>query len=135
MTVLHGSCLCGAVEFDFETDDLAVTACHCGQCRRWSGHYWAVVKGPRAGLSFVTGEDRVGWFRSSDAASRGFCRDCGSALFWRRAEAGPAGEMISVGAGAIHGNPPLKLTQHIFVDDKGCYYDLVDEPPQGSSQA
>jgi hypothetical protein len=130
MTVLQGSCLCGAVEFEFATEELDVTACHCGQCRRWSGHYWAAFSGPREGLSFTGGEDKIGWFKSSDLARRGFCRECGSALFWHGEGIEAYKDRISVGAGAIKGDPPLQLTQHIFVDDKGCYYEIADGLPQ-----
>ena len=39
-------CLCGAVRVTIRgpLDDIA--ACHCSQCRRWSGHVWAAVPVP-----------------------------------------------------------------------------------------
>lgn len=130
MTVLHGSCLCGAIGFEFETEDLDVTACHCGQCRRWSGHYWASVSGPRDGLSIKKGEEKVRWVKSSPIARRGFGACCGSALFWHGEGLSAYKDRISVAAGAIAGDAPLKLTQHIFVADKGCYYHIMDGLPQ-----
>jgi hypothetical protein len=36
-----GSCLCGAVKFTVEGELAGPDACHCGQCRKTSGHYWA----------------------------------------------------------------------------------------------
>ena len=36
-----GSCLCGSVRYQVNGPVTDVTACHCSQCRRQSGHYWA----------------------------------------------------------------------------------------------
>lgn len=130
MALLKGSCMCGAVDFEFATDELNVTACHCGQCRRWSGNYWASVAGPLAGLSIRQGEGQLGWLKSSDMARRGFCRNCGSALFWHGEGIDAYKDRIAVAAGAIKDGERLKLTQHIFVADKGCYYDIADGLPQ-----
>ena len=41
-TPLHGSCLCGQVQFH-ATPDRHVIACHCSQCRKQSGHFWAAT--------------------------------------------------------------------------------------------
>ena len=79
---ISGQCCCGAVAFTADADRDDAHACHCGQCRRWSGAYWTSVNVPYASLNFGKGEDKVGWFKSSGYARRGFCKDCGSALFW-----------------------------------------------------
>lgn len=118
---MQGSCLCGAVRFSGSLESPEVTACHCGQCRRWSGHVWAsfdleepVIEGP------------VRWFQSSDQAERGFCGTCGSVLFWR-----PVGrETVSVSPGALDNPTGLALTRHIYVADKGDYYEIADGLPQ-----
>ena len=47
-------------------------ACHCLQCRRQSGHYWASTNIPRDKLT-VRGMDKVTWFQSSEKIRRGFC--------------------------------------------------------------
>ena len=76
-----GSCLCGAVSFEVEGELAPGDACHCAQCRRWSGHYWASTNVPRDRLT-VRGMDKVSWFQSSEKIRRGFCGNCGSVLFW-----------------------------------------------------
>ena len=75
----NGHCLCGAVRFRGQWEQAEYQACHCGQCRRWAGHFW-----DGADASDVTTEGPRKWFRSSDEAERGFCPDCGSSLLWRR---------------------------------------------------
>ncbi|MDP8915942.1 MAG: GFA family protein, partial [Pseudomonadota bacterium] len=77
----EGSCLCGAVAFEVAGELHAPDACHCRQCRKQSGHFWASTDVPRAALT-VHGADKVTWFQSSERVRRGFCSVCGSFLFW-----------------------------------------------------
>lgn len=120
-----GSCLCGAVSFEVTGALPPPNACHCSQCRRQSGHFWVSSDVPRASLT-VRGEDRLTWFRSSDAVRRGFCSTCGSFLFWD-----PGGkDSIAVSMGAFDPPTDTKMTGHIFVADKGDYYDIADGLPQ-----
>ena len=61
-----------------------------------------------------------------NAARRGFCRVCGSALFWKRNKS----EKTSVMAGAFDQPSGLKGEHHTFVDDKGDYYEINDDLPR-----
>lgn len=120
-----GSCLCGAVRFEIDGTLHPPDACHCGQCRKWSGHYWASADVPRVSLR-IDGEDRVAWYQSSEKVRRGFCSSCGSSLFWD-----PIGrEKIGVAMGAIEAPTGTRLGIHIFVADKGDYYEIADGLPQ-----
>ncbi len=40
------SCLCGAVKFEVEGRLSSPDACHCSQCRKWTGHYLASTDVP-----------------------------------------------------------------------------------------
>lgn len=42
---LTGGCLCGAVRYCGRWRRDALRECHCGQCRRWSGHIHVADKG------------------------------------------------------------------------------------------
>ncbi|RYZ37920.1 MAG: GFA family protein, partial [Myxococcaceae bacterium] len=77
----RGSCLCGAVRFTVEGELPVPDACHCGKCRKHSGHYFVSTDVPRSAVT-IEGADKVGWFQSSEKARRGFCSVCGSSLFW-----------------------------------------------------
>ena len=127
---LSGKCMCGAVEFEFRADNPRVTACHCGQCRAWSGHVWASLNAPFDTLKFRAGENAVGWFRSSDHARRGYCTACGSALFWHGDRLDDHKHRIAIAAGSITAPTGAALSEHIFVADKGDYYDISDGLPQ-----
>jgi len=79
----------------------------------------------RAALS-VDGTEAVRWYRSSDEAQRGFCSNCGSALFW---QADGSAE-ISVMAGAFDAPSGLTFGHHIYCADKGDFYEISDGLPQ-----
>jgi hypothetical protein len=116
-----GSCLCGAVRFEVSGPLPAPDACHCSQCRKQSGHYWASTDVPRTALT-VHGADALTWFQSSAKVRRGFCATCGSALFWDPI----ARPTIAVAMGAFDAPTDTKLAKHIFVADKGDYYEIAD---------
>lgn len=120
---MRGSCLCGAVTFEVRSEPAGLSACHCSQCRKQSGHVWASAHVPDADL-VVSGEVR--WYASSDHARRGFCPVCGSVLFWKSERDGH----ISFALGAIDGPTGVKLKRHIFTADKGDYYAISDGLPQ-----
>ncbi|MCJ8052095.1 GFA family protein [Shinella curvata] len=120
-----GHCLCGAVRFRTSGRLREVIACHCSQCRRQTGHFYAATNVTDEGLS-VEGADDVTWYRASETASRGFCRICGSALFWK----GDGSDYTSIMAGAFDQPTGLKIGVHIFCADKGDYYEIADDAPR-----
>ena len=121
----NGSCLCGRVKFDVEGDLPAPTACHCTMCRKHSGHYEASTDIARDKLK-ISGEEHITWYQSSEKVRRGFCAVCGSSLFFDP----PHLDWIAVAMGAFDSPTKAKLAQHIFVADKGDYYEIADGLPQ-----
>lgn len=125
-----GGCLCGTVRFAAEGPFREVVFCHCTQCRRTSGHYWAATSVPMDRLRVV--EDRgLTWFRSSDSAERGFCGGCGASLFWK-----PEGEdRMAIACGAFDGPTGFSPGPHIFTESAGDYYAPEGPPPPFSGIA
>ena len=120
-----GSCLCGAVRFEVAGELPAPDACHCSQCRKTSGHFWASTDVPKADVT-IHGEDSVRWFQSSEKVRRGFCATCGSALFWDPVHH----HKIAIAMGAFEAPTGTMLGKHIFTADKGDYYAIADGLPQ-----
>jgi hypothetical protein len=121
----HGSCLCGAVTFEAVGPLREVVACHCSQCRKTSGHFWAATSAPAERFRIIR-DDGLAWFQSSDTARRGFCRHCGASLFWE-----PEGEgRMSFAAGALDGPTGLGSAPHIYTEDAGDYYAPSGPPPE-----
>ena len=120
-----GGCLCGGVRYRVDGALEDVGACHCSQCRRTTGHYFAATACDRSALTFEA-DGTLAWYQSSPAARRGFCSRCGSSLFWERIGEG----RIDILAGTLDQPTGLKMTDHIYVADKGDYYDIADGLPQ-----
>lgn len=123
--MIKGRCDCGEVSFEVETLRKTVTACHCGQCRRFSGHHWAATHANFADITF-TCDTGLQWYKSSNWAKRGFCKTCGSSLFYRM----NGEESVGIGAGCLETPTGLEIEKHIFVADKGDYYEITDGKPQ-----
>ncbi len=119
--MLRGSCLCGAVTFRISGKLGPADACHCSQCRKMTGHYLASVNVAVSDLE-LEGGDQVRWFDSSEQARRGFCPTCGSTLFWQA----NGSDRIAVAMGAWDGATRTRIEMHIFVADKGDYYEIED---------
>jgi hypothetical protein len=119
-----GKCLCGAVRLELKGELDPSDACHCSQCRKMTGHYFASTNLPESALT-VHGADKVSWYQSSEKAKRGFCSVCGSSLFWKEI----GSDRIAVAMGALETPTDLKLAFHIFVADKGDYYEIGDGLP------
>ncbi|MFO1034313.1 MAG: GFA family protein [Hyphomicrobiales bacterium] len=124
-----GSCLCGGVSFDITGPLRPVVMCHCTQCRKQSGHVGAFTACDDKDLHF-TCKDTLAWYRASDLAGRGFCKNCGSLLFWK----GDGKDYISITAGSLDKPTGLAVEGHIYCADKGDYYEIKDgdyQLPQG----
>jgi len=121
-----GGCLCGAVRYEARGPLREVIYCHCSQCRRQTGIYYAATAVDRADLTVIAGADRLTWFAASAHARRGFCGTCGSALFWRP----EAGTHVAILAGSLDDPSDLVAREHICTDGRPLWYALADGLPQ-----
>jgi len=120
-----GSCHCGSVTFEVEGELAAPDACHCTQCRKQSGHYWASTDVPEERLT-IDGADNITWYQASEKVRRGFCKTCGAFLFWDPLHH----SSTAVAMGAFDAPTGTRLAKHIFTGNKGDYYDIGDGLPQ-----
>ena len=126
--MIHGSCLCGAVRLEVQEPlEHAPEACHCTQCRKQTGNFWTGVNVRRTALQ-ILGAESVRWYQSSENVQRGFCKVCGSTLFWNPIIEGY--KWTAVAMGCIDTPQELKISKHTFVGDKGGYYEITDDAPQ-----
>ncbi|WP_370400061.1 GFA family protein [Sulfitobacter sp. JB4-11] len=121
-----GSCLCGGVTYTLTGPLRDSVACHCLQCRKTSGHHVSATQVGPDQLT-LTKDDTLRWYQSSPQAQRGFCATCGSSLFWRHADDNGATSIMS---GTLDGATGITTEKHIFVADKGDYYEIADNLPQ-----
>jgi len=64
-----GGCLCGAIRYEVRGPLRPVVNCHCGQCRKFHGHYGAYSNAATKDIS-ITGYRSLKWYRSSSFARR-----------------------------------------------------------------
>jgi hypothetical protein len=119
--MLGGQCLCGAVRVAARTETRDVGACHCGMCRRWGG-------GPLLAVNCGTevrfdGLQHVAVHDSSDWAQRGFCRNCGTHLYYRLKESG----RYFLPVGLFDEQRGWVLAEQVFVDEQPGYYAFSNE--------
>ena len=119
-----GSCLCGAVKFEVSGELGSPEACHCVQCRKWTGHLLASTEVPRSALT-ITGIEDITWHHSSEKVRRGFCTKCGASLFFDPIDQ-ITHNWIGISMGAFDTPTETKLALHIFVAEKGDYYEITD---------
>ena len=122
--MVKGHCLCGAISFEIDGPLSPPSLCHCSQCRRLHGAPGAYTSAPRSAYR-ISGEENLNWTATSSRAEQGFCRVCGSKLFWREI----AGKDLSTSTldatmGSLEAPTGLKLSRHIFTRSQGDYYEI-----------
>jgi len=120
-----GGCLCGAVRYQVSGPLRDVVNCHCSMCQKVYGVYGAHTKARKVNIA-ITKDDGLAWYKTSDVAHRGFCRECGSSLFWEPFDLDATG----IAAGSLDGPTDLKTMGHIFVGEKSDFYEIGDDLPQ-----
>ncbi|WP_020591602.1 GFA family protein [Kiloniella laminariae] len=120
---MTGKCLCGAVKFTASEVTTGHGACHCSTCRKWGG---GPALATDVGSIQFEGQDNISVYGSSDWAERGFCKTCGTHLFYRLKEGG----MNVVWVGAFDQQEAFTLAAEIYIDRKPKSYDFAGDHPR-----
>lgn len=80
-----GSCQCGAISFEAKGSALFCSHCHCNYCRKSHGSAFVTWVGYLQENVTITTHNQasLSWFESSSFSQRGFCKCCGSRLFFK----------------------------------------------------
>ena len=116
-----GSCLCGAVRFTAKNMSNSIGACHCNMCRNWGGGPFLVIDCGTE-VSFESEED-VSVFESSKWAERGFCRRCGSHLYYRLKESNE----FHMPVGLFEDDQERVFDHQVFIDEKPSFYSFANK--------
>lgn len=120
-----GGCLCGAVRYEISGPLRDVVNCHCSMCQRQHGGFGPHTKALKENIE-ISKSDGLAWYQTSDIARRGFCRECGSGLFWEPIHFDGTGIL----AGTLDAPTGLRTLGHIFVGEKADFFDITDGLPQ-----
>jgi len=128
--LILGGCLCGAVAFEADADQLVLGRnCHCSRCRALTGSAHASnLFLPLDALRFRQGEALVIIWKLPDAVrfASAFCSRCGS-IMPRPLEA--LGRYL-IPMGSLDTDPGMAPSCHIFVADKAAWFQIADRLPQ-----
>ena len=121
---MTGGCQCGAVRYALYSAPSEPSICHCRMCQKAFGNYFAALAGvPLADFAWTRGEPGV--FRSSELVERGFCRDCGTPLFFRYV----VKDRISVSIGSLDEPARVKpVNQHGIESRLPAFFELAGLP-------
>lgn len=115
------TCLCGVVTITVAAADDHIGACHCQMCQKWAGGPLMTID---CGTDVTINDTAlVSTFSSSDWAERGFCKQCGSHLFYHLK---PTGQYI-MPAGLFDGNEHREFDHQIFIEQKPSYYSFANQ--------
>ncbi len=117
-----GSCLCQKIKFSFLTNGSGFESCHCSICRKWNGGP-ALTIDVKSDLD-ITGEEFVQIYDSSEWAERGFCKSCGTNLFYRlKDENNP---FCNFNLGLIDQQNEFSFKTQIYIDSKPSNYSFAN---------
>ena len=127
-TVLHGSCLCGALRYAVTGPLRSTLNCHCTLCRKAHGAAFRTRAAvDRAQSRWLTGEAALTGYRSSPNTTRTFCGVCGANLI---SVFDDRPEVIGLALGTLDDDPGVRPAMHIFVGSKAPWHDVADALPQ-----
>lgn len=129
-----GSCLCGGVAYEVRGPVRDALLCHCENCRRTHGNYAAYASARREDL-VIARDATLRWYHTDKDVTpnvkRGFCSECGASVFWD-----PEGyEFVYFSAGSLDQPTGIGSAGHIWLSEKGDWYELTDDLPKSEESS
>lgn len=121
MDRLEGQCHCGGVKVSLPASAFGVIACHCADCQKLHGNFFAMLAVPTDEVQWA-GELKPQWYDSSPQARRSHCPHCGSRL----AKVPADGQRTLLSAGLFSSKITRRIVKQVWIDSHPDWYD----PPQ-----
>jgi hypothetical protein len=117
-----GGCMCGGVRYEVTGPLREIIACHCRECQQASSNH-VTATAAKPGNLVITEERGLAWYSHGGALNRGFCKLCGSTLFFDHGKEHPTG----IAVGSFDTAPDMHVAVHIYTDEAGAWYDLPQD--------
>ncbi len=129
---MRGSCLCGAVRYEFQRPIHGINYCHCRQCRKANGTAFATNAAvDRDTFKIISGESGLKGYQSSPGKMRYFCGNCGSPIYSHSTQ---SPDRVYVRIGTLDSDAGLCPDIHIHVASKAPWYQIHDDLPQRQAE-
>lgn len=125
-----GSCQCGKITFELWDFSPEYSVCHCTECRKWTGGFYACIAAKK-GHYKISGSQHITWYLKNPKSEQGFCKNCGSAIFWRK---NPDADYLDFAIGMLDNPDQLTAKHHIFCKYKADFYDIPKDGAQHFDQ-
>lgn len=125
----HGSCLCGAIQFQTKNIEEQMAHCHCNMCRKFHGAAFATYgESKQSDFRWLKGENHLKSFRADNGTTRQFCEICGSSLTF--SSDNYDADVVEFALGALDDPIEQKPDIHIYTNYKASWYSIEDRLPQ-----
>jgi hypothetical protein len=125
VTILHGSCQCGGVQFELPDEFENMSFCHCTTCKKLSGGVGTANGRVRTdAIRVLAGEELLRTYQPQEGTAKTFCSTCGANVFgggW------PESEYSSVRLSALDTPFDGRPQAHIFVRSLAPWESLPDD--------
>lgn len=123
-----GSCLCGEIEYEVDSELKAIVHCHCRFCRKAHGApFTTVLFIPFANLKIVKGKESVASYHvESVTADRRFCSRCGTRLYNHLPQTSMASSIVAT----LDLDEVLRPVAHVNTESKCNWFAINDDLPQ-----
>jgi len=124
----QGSCLCGAIKYELESDLKAVVNCHCGFCSKAHGAvFTTLLFAPLANLTITEGKELLESYHVENLnADRCFCSKCGTRLY----NSLPSLGRVSIVVATLTTDEILRPLAHVNTESKCSWFQINDDLPQ-----
>lgn len=120
-----GGCLCGAVTYCVDGPVAETVACYCKMCQRATGNFVVASQFSEADLT-VKGVEYLEWYASAPSSKRGFCKCCGSQMFFKVI----GSDRISAKTGTFDDTSDMQIRYSIFVEAAGGHCLIDSDAPR-----
>jgi len=137
--MIHGSCLCGGIRFEFSKPAGPFELCHCRRCRKVTGSaFFSGLYVRVEDFRLLEGKELIATYeapilREPPAYRASFCSRCGSPVpnpdQVPQRSRGRAG-LLEIPAGLLDDDPGMNPDKHIFIELKSPYFEITDGLPQ-----
>ena len=129
-TETSGGCQCGAVRYHVSAVLDTSHICHCRMCQKAAGNFFIALIGiPKDALSWTRGAPAT--FKSSDQVERGFCRDCGTPLYYDYATS----KHLSVTTGSLDNPAEFPPRVQFGIEGRMPWFGTLPElPNEGTTE-
>lgn len=124
----QGRCLCEKISYEIRGPLGPIFHCHCSKCRRWHGAaYRTRASITRAQFKWLSGEEYLSEYWSSEDVRKTFCSCCGSPLISTYIS---KPDIIGLPLGGLENELGAEPEAHIFTASKASWHQILDELPQ-----